>query len=370
MSILTRLAYSARPGQTALLQRRATRFPAWVPAILIIVEIYVLFLLMFCGLTLTAHSQTCVPSGGVQCTANLNLWLPPHGYQNWDIPMNANSGVLDQFSTTVIKQAPTGSQTVTQPLGTNLNLQFPLIFGTPSALKFGAAANIFDTSLSRPSPGLLSVDSGTVANGSGILTAGGYRLNNAAPLNHLLVGNGTNYADSATIPAGSLTGLFYQTVQRASTSVAQRARLNFSSAFTASDNAGNSSTDMALAATGVAVGACAGPTSVTFGADGRATAVACTSTNPDQYWTWTTCTAPPTEQCQGDITMPAAFSDSNYVLVWGMDFSGCTTGGSDICSGYLTVTARTSTGFHYGMNAGEPGTHPSNATIMMHAHHL
>lgn len=30
----------------------------------------------------------------------------------------------------------------------------------------------------------------------------GYQLNGAAPLNHILVGNGTNYVDSATVPAG------------------------------------------------------------------------------------------------------------------------------------------------------------------------
>ena len=37
----------------------------------------------------------CVPVNGVQCTTNYNLWLPPHGYPNWDVPMNANSQIID-----------------------------------------------------------------------------------------------------------------------------------------------------------------------------------------------------------------------------------------------------------------------------------
>lgn len=82
----------------------------------------------------------------------------------------------------------------------------------------------------------------------------GFLFNGAAPLNHLLVGNGTYYVDSATIPASALSGLFYQTVQRNAVSQTQRPRLNFSTEFAVSDNSGNTSTDIALGTTGVTAG--------------------------------------------------------------------------------------------------------------------
>ncbi|MGA8730307.1 MAG: hypothetical protein WB608_16250 [Terracidiphilus sp.] len=37
----------------------------------------------------------CTPVGGVQCTSNYDLWLPPHGYPNWDTQMNANFSIID-----------------------------------------------------------------------------------------------------------------------------------------------------------------------------------------------------------------------------------------------------------------------------------
>src|ERR1700722_8637011 len=56
-------------------------------------------LLAMCGIS--AHAQTCVPGNGVQCTPNLNLWLPPFNYPQWNIPMNANFNTLDTLSTTL-----------------------------------------------------------------------------------------------------------------------------------------------------------------------------------------------------------------------------------------------------------------------------
>lgn len=60
----------------------------------------------------------------------------------------------------------------------------------------------------------------------------------------LVVYDGTNWF---TMRGAGATTLFYQTVQLNSVSKTQRSRLNFSSAFTATDNPGNNSTDIDLA---------------------------------------------------------------------------------------------------------------------------
>lgn len=61
------------------------------------------FLLTLCaGL---ACAQTCTPGGGVTCTPNLNLWLLPYNYQNWNVPVDANASSLDTWSATVLLKA-------------------------------------------------------------------------------------------------------------------------------------------------------------------------------------------------------------------------------------------------------------------------
>jgi hypothetical protein len=85
---------------------------------------------------------------------------------------------------------------------------------------------------------------------SGAINANvGYLFNGSAPLNHLLVGNGSYYVDSATIP-GSALNLFYQTVALNGTAQTQRPTLNFSSYFTATDSASPAETTIAPVTTG------------------------------------------------------------------------------------------------------------------------
>jgi hypothetical protein len=45
-----------------------------------------------------AAQQPCTPGGGMACTPNLNLWLPPANYQAWDVPLNSNFTTIDQMS--------------------------------------------------------------------------------------------------------------------------------------------------------------------------------------------------------------------------------------------------------------------------------
>jgi hypothetical protein len=47
------------------------------------------------GARLTLSYPACVPGNGVQCTTPYGLWLPPHGYPAWDVPMNANTLIIN-----------------------------------------------------------------------------------------------------------------------------------------------------------------------------------------------------------------------------------------------------------------------------------
>lgn len=91
------------------------------------------------------------------------------------------------------------------------------------------------------------------------INAGRLQLNNSAPTNHILLGNGTDYVDSATFPYSSLSGvptltIFYQTTESAGVGLPQRSRLNFNGPLTINDDAGNDSTDIGFATSGVAAG--------------------------------------------------------------------------------------------------------------------
>lgn len=110
-----------------------------------------------------------------------------------------------------------------------------------------------------------------VENG-GINTNSGYLINGAAPLNHIPLGNGSEYVDSATFPYASLTGaptLYYQTLYENGAVQPNEPSTQFSAAFTMSDNPAVA-TDIDLAHSGVTAGAytCA---SVTVDAYGRVT---------------------------------------------------------------------------------------------------
>lgn len=66
--------------------------------------------------SLPAVGQTCTPGGGITCTANLDLYVIPQHYPRYDIPINANTNLLDTFSTTVVNKTTTSAQTLLSPL--------------------------------------------------------------------------------------------------------------------------------------------------------------------------------------------------------------------------------------------------------------
>lgn len=86
--------------------------------------------------------------------------------------------------------------------------------------------------------GALSATTGTFSGNvsTPVLNAGtGYQIAGAAPLNHLLVGNGANYVDAATLPPGSLPTVYYQTVRYLGASMPQETTLGIGAGLVAQD---------------------------------------------------------------------------------------------------------------------------------------
>ncbi len=208
-------------------------------------------------------------------TPFLDLGLPADHSQDWGIPtINGNFTLIDTFAETCIIDDPTASQTITQPASTYLNINSLQAFGATPVIRFGVAVNVWDSAISRTAAGAFSFDTNTVGNSAASAKASvfnataGFQVNSAAPSGFILVGNGTNFVASNTLPAG--LG-FYQTIQQAGTPVTQRRITNYLAPLTAVDDAGNGSTDVGLAASGVTAGSYTAPT-LTIAANGLITA--------------------------------------------------------------------------------------------------
>ncbi len=192
-------------------------------------------------------------------TPHLNLTLPAVHEQNWGVPLlNDNFSLIDDFAATVVLYVPTVSQTIAQPAGTYFNFNFPVVYNAANpALRFGTAADLWDSALTRTGAGAFTLDSNVPTNAAATLkltvlnALTGFQIAGAAPLNHFLIGDGTHYVDSATLPAGLF---FYQTVKANGTARTQQPILNFLPRLTAVNNSGATSTDVDLATTAVAPG--------------------------------------------------------------------------------------------------------------------
>ncbi len=215
-----------------------------------------------------------------------------------------------------------------------------------------------------------------VENGE-INASGGYLYDGAAPLNHLLVGNGNAYVDSATIPASAISGLIlkYQTLQSEGVAEPQEPAENFASTFALTDATG-ASTNIDLAPSGVVAGVYTNA-KVTVNAKGQVTAAADGSnTGTDDYFTFTGCTitnGSNLDNCAGTVTFTsggnttpsfAAMPDTTYY-----PFCTVNTGNSYTAAFSLTGTL-TITGFSYYWTEIEANSATSSApTIYCHLHH-
>ncbi len=188
-----------------------------------------------------ASSLICVPLFGQNCASTpstgtpLNLALPVVNCTQWNVQLNTNFSTINSFAATVALLSPTTSQMFTQPASTFTGFNAFQAVGSPSAIGFGPVLGSNFAFLSNNGSGTFSLDTTAIGNGLATLTTGGYQLNGAAPLNHILVGNGNIYADSASVPTSALPTLFYQTVDLVLSPRPQRPVLNFTARFTATD---------------------------------------------------------------------------------------------------------------------------------------
>jgi hypothetical protein len=109
-----------------------------------------------------------------------------------------------------------------------------LSFGNYNLLNVGMAG------LGTSTPGW-AVDAEGASNLGMINAAHGFLYGGAAPSGHLLLGNGTAYVDSATLPYSSLSGaptLNYQTVDSNGTLMPQQGELSFDASFSLRNSLG------------------------------------------------------------------------------------------------------------------------------------
>lgn len=216
------------------------------------------------------------------------------------------------------------------------------------------------------------VDAEGVGTNGAINAATGFLFNGFAAANHVLLGNGSYYVDSASIPYSIISGaptLRYQTVAVNSVNLAQEPLLNFSSNFAGADNPTVAS-NIDLSNTGVSAGACASPTSITFDLKGRAsgctpgaanrilaiaTGTSCALAGADANGGWS---------CNATFSWGSTLPDATYKVFCTETYptaGGAYPGGTFGPSGAAPVTldllsgTKTTTGFQYMMAGHQSG---------------
>lgn len=238
--------------------------------------------------------------------------------------------------------------------------------------------------------------SGSTLTATTINAITGFQVNGAAALNHVLLGNGTDYVDSASIPASIITGLpgsYYQTVQAQGTSEPQESKLNFAdSAFLLSDSSLNGQTNVNLNRTGtgsyVVTSTAANNTSTDLAkydgtgdltpgpaVSGSGYVQAWTYANSDVYFSITGCTLGTPYNgdaaCQGTGSLGFTAPDTNYMVFCNADYSsasGTSYIGISVSTQPLSTTQFTFTeGGIYGDGSSSSDT--PTPTLQCHYHH-
>jgi hypothetical protein len=171
----------------------------------------------------------------------------------------------------------------------------------------------------------------------------GYLFAGAAPSNHVLLGNGSNYVDSATIPWAIISGsptLFYQTVDANGTAQTQRPALNFDSTLSTADSISPAQTNVGMPNVGTA-GSCTA-CNETIDAQGRVTAYSTNSgAGTTVISTFTGCsfgTDGANLTCTNTV-MIAAMPDTSYTV----ECTEYTTGPTSVILGNITYAVISTT---------------------------
>ncbi len=230
--------------------------------------------------------------------------------------------------------------------------------------------------------------SGSTLTASVINATTGFENNGLAPLDHVLLGNGSQYVDSASIPASIITGLpgsYYQTVQAQGTSEPQEAKLNFADAgFLLSDSSLNGQTSVNLNRTGtgsyVVTSTASNNTSTQlakYDGAGNMTPSGLTLLGTHTHlqtvsstWVdeWFTVSSPCTlatstdSSCTGTITLPTAMPNATYFIM----LTANATGGANIVLDVNGTPGNTSFPYIAGCTFNCTNT---AYTIQVHAHH-
>lgn len=289
-------------------------------------------------------AQTCVPGSGITCSPNLNLWIPPLHYPDWNVPLNANWSLIDgMFSggTLGIGAGGTGANTANGAL-TNLGAQPVGAYITGATLPLGiSVTNITCPNASSSVGGCLTSADWTVFNAK--QAAGSYLTTSvAASTYEPLLGNpSTNgYVLSSTTlgvrswianggggtvtisgsPVGGNIASF-----SSSTIITPATSANIQTAIGASvyDAYGAATTAIAGSMSGTAAHATAAATAGTECTTGQA------SRGVDTNWNAIGCFAPPSNSAYYDM-----------VAQGGIDNTGATIQGAAIVSIIIALGAQ------------------------------
>jgi hypothetical protein len=200
------------------------------------------------------------------------------------------------------------------------------------------------------------------AENGAINASGGYLYNGAAPLNHLLVGNGSAYVDSATLASGALPPLHYQTIYANGTAQTQEAGVDFGPAFALNDNPGVSTT-VNLANTGVTAGTYTNPT-VTLNGQGQVTSASSGTSLPTiQPLIITSGICTTTSSAYGTCSFSAswgtAFANTGYAVTCQ---AGTPSSSGSSSTATLYVTSKSTTGITIEIQNGD--TTSADATTL------